>query len=224
MRILTLFTATILAPAPALVSAGAIDIQFTGSVLFAAAAPYGATISAQTAISGSFLYDPTSLQTHTISGAAGYEQHFADGLIVNFGAGAGAASVHADDYIVQVANNVAQPGGGTADVLTVLFRSNNLSPALTQPLVVNGIPESVGVMSLNFSGPNSLWNDTTLPPWPPLIGMAGQSIFSHLDNGSVDVLSNVRITAPEPSTFILALCPVMVWACARCRALKRRNC
>ncbi len=162
-------------------------------------------------------------ETHTFTSAAGYEQHIVNGLTVNMSG----AMVNASDYVVEVGNDISQPGGSTADVLTVTFDSN-LSPALSQPMVVNGTPESVGLMSLNFLGLNSLWSNTSLPSLPqlgPFYNMQG--IFSHVPVGGVDVLFSISSmqtkVVPEPPTFLLGLCPAIVWACARCRAHKRRN-
>jgi hypothetical protein len=100
-------------------------------------------------VTGRFSYDPQSPANYTIQRkdveALGYWQHQPGGFTATFDN----ITVSADDYVVQLYDDLRQPGGDIADVVTIIY-SSDLSPAPTSPLLVNGIPYSAGQFIVSF--------------------------------------------------------------------------
>lgn len=111
-------------------------------------------------VMGAFVYDTLSPPTHVAieCDCVGYRQQRLNGFFADFGG----LVVRADDYVVEVRNNVPFGLGGEADVITLSFASN-LAPSLEFPLVVDSVPRSGGLFSLSFAGPTSLFDSTALP-------------------------------------------------------------
>jgi hypothetical protein len=100
-------------------------------------------------VTGRFSYDPQSSANYTIQRkdveALGYWQHLPGGFMATFDN----ITVSADDYVVQLYDDLLQPGGEIADVVTIIY-SSDLSPPPTSPLLVNGIPYFTGQFIVSF--------------------------------------------------------------------------
>lgn len=133
---------------------------FTGSISFSSPvfdepAPVGE-------VHGRFVYDTASLATDPDPGCdcMGYRQRRSYGFTAMFGD----LSVQADDYIVEVDNDYPQEGDVVADIFTVIFTSD-VNPPLSKPLLVNGVPQPVGLFSFSLGEiGGTLYDDPSLPP------------------------------------------------------------
>jgi len=219
-RFLTL-AVVIIVLTPGSAIAEQIKYAFTGTVTFASGPPFGNTIPSLSSVSGHFAYESSSPATHVLANGVGYEQHITDGFVGDFAG----VSVHADDYVVQVSNNVPQPGGTNADIVAITF-SSALSPSLGSPLVVNGVGQGVGLFSVNFVGSGDLFNDTSLPDHMSLTDFPSTlSFLSDTPTGLVDVLFTVNTLTrvSEPSSFSLLLCAMGALAYAGRHVAIRRT-
>lgn len=180
-------------------SAIEIGFKFSGIVTNQFAPPYGNPISASTAVVGRFIYDTASSATHslascTVGTCTGYEQHIENGYIASFGN----LNVRADDYIALISNDTpVDPidiSQGVHDVFTVEFLSN-LTPALTDPLIVGGSSQPTGRFAISMSADSSSFADPSLPTtldtgrFPPG-GRVG--ILSHNVSGLPDVIFSIN--------------------------------
>ena len=175
--------------------ASPLTYSFYGAVTSSQFKPYGLTIPPGGPVSGQFTFDPDALATHTFSNGLGYDQHFTSGLHATIGG----VSVSADEYLVEILNNMPQFDGSTKDEFVVSF-SSGLSPALSSQLVVNGVARSAGLVNIAFVGSNTLYADASLPSsfnfadFPP-----GSGIFGDKPVGGIVTFSVV----PEPASLIL---------------------
>src|SRR3954469_25393066 len=110
-----------------------VGFYFSGAVANVFQDPFHAQLTASptTTVAGRVLYDSNSLPSDPMAGCdcMGYRQHIVGGFTAMFGN----TSVRADDYVVQVKNNLTQPAAGPLDTLSVRF-SSGFSPPLASPL------------------------------------------------------------------------------------------
>jgi hypothetical protein len=207
---------------PCLAQATPITYEFQGSVAFVGKMPFGLSVTSGAPVVGEFTYDPASAATNILTDGLGYAQHVTNG----FWATIGNVSVSTDEYAIEIANNIPQPGGALSDEFTVAF-SSALSPALTSPLVVDGVHHSIGLFALSFSGSSNLYSDASLPSSIQLSDFPTSfNLLSDTPSGIIDVLFNVTTLTrvPEPPSALLLLLGmgVFVYAAPR-RVVWRRS-
>jgi hypothetical protein len=141
------------------------------------------------------LYDTDSLPTDPIAGCdcMGYRQHIAGGFTAMFGN----TSVRADDYVVQVKNNLNQPSG-PLDTISVRF-SGGFSPPLASPLWVNGNAYPTSWFQVNVDGPKDTFTDASLPQSLDLRTFS--SIYNFLDDVTGDLQIGVLFRNDSLSAF-----------------------
>ena len=197
--------------------ASQVRFEFTGFVSTSISAPYGIAISNGSPVLGRFAYNPNASATHAFPNASGYRQQIAGGFFASIGG----ASVVADEYIVEVSDNVPQSGGTFADAIAISF-DGQLNPPLLAPLLVNGTSQTQGLFRINFAGPSSAFSNTQIPStiqgnlFPTKLGF-----FSDASSPVVDVffvITTLR-SVPEPSTMAMVLLavPVLVLIRVVCR-------
>jgi len=204
----------LLALCPARLPAEIRAYNFTGSVMIPQAPLYGITVPLNTPVSGNFEYDTASAGIHD-PGQTGndftlYPQTIASGLTVNFG---DLVTMTASSYLVGVGNDIPQPNGADpVDLITVRFGSPALGsdPAPTAPIVVNGVNQASGLLTLSLRAPDTLWSDSSLPTAelhladfsaPFTQGYAAPNTSSTSLIFSISSLTTVP--APEPSSVVL---------------------
>ncbi len=97
-------------------------------------------------LSGRIVYETSKPADYPLIGdALGYRQQRPAGLYADFGD----IEVRADDYLMEVFNDLPQGASGVADVVTFAFASD-FNPPLTAPLVVDGVPQPGGQFLLSF--------------------------------------------------------------------------
>lgn len=134
---------------------GSVDFVFQGSP---PSNPFGLSIDENTLVSGRFVYETTSPATHDLPGdTTGYRQLHTNGFWAEFDG----VRVQADDYTIEIANDVDN-NGTLNDVVSIRF-SSDLGPPAELPLLVNGSPQSVGQFSIAFFASSALYSDTSLP-------------------------------------------------------------
>lgn len=205
---------------PARSIAELVRYDYGGTVIAVTHNPYGISMTAASPLSGSFAFDSASAATHSFTSGTGYEQHIVDGFVANFSG----VSLQASDYLVEVFNNVAQPGGNINDIFSVTF-SSNLDPPLTGPLSVNGTNENVGLLNLDFAGNSGLFANTSLPTQLNIGEFSSTlSLFSDQPTGVVDVLFTITslTLVPEPSSALLIIAFTIVLSCSRIPKLFKR--
>jgi hypothetical protein len=150
------------------------------------------------ALSGRIVYDASKTADYPLSGdAMGYRQQRPNGFYATFGD----IHVRADDYVMEVFNDLPQGAEGIADVVTFAFTSD-FTPPLSAPIMVNGAPRAPAQFLVSF-----LWFDGQKFQRPLLeeVGaIAGYDIAVALlgDSGrdqSADVFAD-QITATQITT------------------------
>jgi hypothetical protein len=134
----------------------------------------------------------------------GYVQNIVNGFSVDVGN----ISVRADQYIVEVNNDIDQGEGLLLDFLTVRWDSG-LTPALTSPLLVDDITATTGQLSVNLGGGPELYANSALPSQVGVEQMFFPSAFNALSDFDpmpdvIDVLFQVdaaTIAAFRPGDF-----------------------
>jgi hypothetical protein len=144
-------------------SANASEVAFTfdGIVTLSSSSPFGFTIAPNGPLTGRFVYDTTAALSHPNAGCdcAGYRQQLFNGFSALFGE----VEVRADDYIIEIANDLPQSGNRQADVFSVIF-SSNADPPLEKPLTVGSSHQSTGLFRIAFLDySSSLFSDSSLP-------------------------------------------------------------
>jgi hypothetical protein len=178
-----------------------IAIEFTGTVS-AQFDPFWQRLLPELApVSGRFVFDSNSIGTHSTAGCdcMGYAQHVVNG----FSADIGDISVRADQYVVEVSNDIDQGDGVFLDFLTVRWDSE-LTPALTSPLLVNDTVATTGLFSASLGGGPDVFSSSALPSQASLDEYFFPSAFNALGDydplpGSVDVL--FEVSAANPTSF-----------------------
>ena len=117
-----------------------VDFNFSGSISYLDADynTFGGNWTPGTPVTGHVIYDPTAAATDPSStcDCMGYRQQIAGGFAIMVGD----TLLRADDYMIQVQNDlVDQFTGRTHDQLTVLW-SSSINPKLPSPLWANGVP------------------------------------------------------------------------------------
>lgn len=177
---------------------GQIAVQFQGTASESFSDPFGRPIPSGAPVSGRFVYESTSVATHPSEGCdcRGYRQQIVNGFTAEFGG----VTLRADDYIVEVANDVEFGPDEVYDYLTVRWDSG-ASPLLALPLLVDGVPYSEGLFSASFNGFSDLFESPALPSELNLADFVFPSFFNPLGDyqpvvGDVDVLFDVESAAP----------------------------
>jgi hypothetical protein len=181
-----------------------VGVYFSGSVSNVFQDPFqgGITAVPATLVSGRVLFDTHSSATDPIStcDCMGYRQHIPGGFTATFGD----TIVRADDYVVQIKNDIHQSWGLT-DTLAVRF-SGGFSPPLASPLIVNGNPYPTSWFQINMDGPSDVFADASLPQSLDLSSFS--STYNFLDEITTDlpigvVFSNESLSAyaPQPGEY-----------------------
>lgn len=183
-----------------------ITVRFTGTVS-AQFDPFWQRLVPELApVTGQFVFNASSVATHSTPGCdcKGYAQNIVNG----FSADIGGIAVRADQYLVEVNNDIDQGGGLLLDFLTVRWESG-LTPALTSPLLVDDASATTGQFSVSLGGGPELFADSALPSQLGVEQMLFPSPFNTLSDfepapGSVDVLFEVsaaRLTSFHSGDF-----------------------
>ena len=135
--------------------------EFTGIVENVFFQPFGKMISESSPVSGGFIYDSISPGTHFDNSCdcTGYRHEHINGFWANFDG----VLVQADEYMVEILNDITDPTLGTADIVTFRFSSTGIDPPLALPLLVDGVPEPIAIFSLTLKGQDDAIPDSTLP-------------------------------------------------------------
>lgn len=159
-----------------------VEIHFTGQVSNVFKDPFdaGMSVSPPTHVTGHILYDALSVASDPLVGCdcMGYRQHIPGGFQATFGG----VTVRADDYVVQIKNDLGQPTG-TIDTISVRY-SNGFTPSLAAPLLVDGMPYPNSWFQVNFDGPTDTFVDASLPSAIDLHNFT--STFNFLDDDTSD--------------------------------------
>jgi hypothetical protein len=136
-----------------------VGFSFSGTVSFVSpfAPPYGLIVPIGAPVNGRFMYDTDSSPMPVSPDEVRYRQQELNGFFVSFGDRD--VLVRADDYIVSVGNNLPQVGG--ADVVVVQFRSDD--SAIDGPLIVNGVPQPSGLLSITMTFAPDAFSSPSLP-------------------------------------------------------------
>jgi hypothetical protein len=138
-----------------------VGFYFSGTVINVFQDPFqaGITYTPTTNVSGRVLFDTGSPATDPIAtcDCMGYRQHIPGGFTALFGNN----TFRADDYVVQIKNDVSQPWG-LVDTISVRF-SAGFSPPLSSPLIVNGSPYPESWFQVNADGPSYTFHDSSMP-------------------------------------------------------------
>ena len=122
-----------------LVSEGFADVltfDYTGAVVLDGGTVFGIPIATAVPVSGQLVVDTTVPSTHDLGdGRIGYRQSSPGGFTANFGSGASALHVAADEYLAVIGNDTLD---GNADSVEFLF-ATDLLPPLASPLLMNGL-------------------------------------------------------------------------------------
>ena len=125
-------------------------------------APFGLPIESDSPVIGRFIYDNVSPITHTTlcDDCAGYRQQHLNGFWAEFGG----IRVQADEYLIEIANDVESATSEMInDIVTIRFSSRFLTPALESPLFVNGVLATAGDFIISLVASSELYSDTSLP-------------------------------------------------------------
>ncbi len=196
-------------------SATVVGYQYSGLVNFVFPVPpppFGVTVPSTATASGTFWYDTAAVGTLLNANTVRYPQNHwltmtlsapgFDGLVAkSFG------------YVMEVNNDLPQPAGGPADIVSFVF-SSNLSPDSFWQ--VNEIDQTSGLLMLNFKAGSGARADTSIPMDLSFASLPQPNqLFADTAVGVVDVifmitsLTPVPASAeppppiPEPSTFVL---------------------
>lgn len=126
---------------------------------------YGINFPTGTMLSGHFVYESnnpgTSISTETCGDCAAYHQKHINGLRVEFPG----LTLEADEYIIELKNDIYTYPAGDADVLSISFpdQGHGPSPKLSRPLLINGSPVSNGLFALELIAPTSTFTSSQLP-------------------------------------------------------------
>jgi hypothetical protein len=201
-------------------SAAVVGYQYSGLVNFVFPAPpppFGVTVPNSAAASGTFWYDTDAVGVPLDGNTVRYSQdHW---LTMTLSApGFGGLAAESFNYLMEVSNDLAQPAGGPADIVSFVFSSSLIPNSFWQ---VNGHPlpgESPlpGLLRLNFMASSAARADSSIPAD---LGFAllpqPNQLFADTPTGMVDVIfmiTNLTPLAPsaepphpvpEPSSLVL---------------------
>lgn len=164
-------------------SAAEFAFRFTGQVLYVGedepgvpATPFGYTVPPFSFVSGGFVYESNVSDSHAIVGCdcTGYRHRQINGFrteFVTFG-------IQADEYVVEVRNNVELIGYmDSMDTISWVY-PGIMGPDLDKPLLAGGIPYESGFLRVDLIAPNSLFSDSSLPSELNLSSFAAQISFN----------------------------------------------
>lgn len=125
-----------------------------------APSPFGQPFSFSGPIVGNFIYDTNTPSSYSIESCdcTGYQQRHINGLWADFDG----IRVQANEYVVEVLNDISNPQIEVADVVTVRF-STDFPSQNGEPLLVDGIPFSQGLFRFDFVAASTLLSDSSLP-------------------------------------------------------------
>lgn len=150
-----------------------VGLDFTGIITFVAAAgtngeggiSYGVRLPDFSAVAGHFVYESNTpsypLVATGCADCSNYDHEHINGLYVEFDG----LTVQADDYIIQVKNDVNVSSYGLADVITVWYPDQAIpaSPVMSKPLLINGEPVTSGSFQITLVAPATTLPDSNLP-------------------------------------------------------------
>ncbi len=140
--------------------------EFTGALTLVIPEPYGVTYGRRlpdfSALSGHFVYE-SNTPSYAIAGCdcKGYIHKQINGLATAFVG----LVLQADEYVIQIRNNVNVSGLGPSDILTVLYSDPNgtINPILSTPLLIDGSPVTTGSIRIDLVAPATRFPDASLP-------------------------------------------------------------
>jgi hypothetical protein len=157
--------------------------SFSGEVLNVFENPFkaGLTTSSSAPVQGRVIYNSDSLPTDPIIGCdcMGYRQRIVGGFTATFGD----VVVRADEYVVQIKNDMRQPGGVIVDTMSVRY-SPGFDPSLAAPLLVEGSAYPESWFQVNIDAPNEIFLDASLPQLLDLHNFS--SAYNFLDEVTTD--------------------------------------
>jgi hypothetical protein len=149
-----------------------VGLNFTGRIQFVGFGPtsdyggtYGIRLPAFSTLSGHLFYESNSpsysISTDTCVDCMAYHHKQANGLHVQFQG----LTLQADEYIVQVKNDIDVSSYGQADVLSFWYPEprDPLGQQMNKPLLINGSPVSKGGFLVNFVAPTTAFTSSELP-------------------------------------------------------------
>ncbi|HEX6963811.1 MAG TPA: hypothetical protein VF175_18230 [Lacipirellula sp.] len=179
-----------------------IAVSFTAAQPFYSKPTFGFPAPAGP-VSGQFIYESETPPNYTVPDkgvpAKGYRHQRAGGFAITFGD----LQVIADDYVVELYDNLPQPDIRIADVVTVVY-SSDLAPPPTTPLLVNGTPYASGQMIVSF-----LYYGGQLFDEPDLAALSGIDGFGKAmsflgDVGDLSEPSDVFVFVDSAQTQVFA--------------------
>ncbi|MDC0935801.1 PEP-CTERM sorting domain-containing protein [Pirellulales bacterium] len=147
-----------------------VGVKFTGQVdpFFPANPAWGHVIPPGTPVEGRFAFDSESLPTHCAGGdctpcpdncdQVGYLQNLFHGFSADFGN----VAVRANQFVVDVNNDVEVGGGQQVDFLIFRWSGAGITTP-DPPLLVNGVEQTAEVFTIDLSGPTTLFDRPELP-------------------------------------------------------------
>jgi len=167
--------------------------EFHGVVSVALEDPFGRAVPFDAPVTGRFVFETDSVATHPNAGCdcVGYAQQIVNG----FAADMGGVAIRADEYLVEVSNDVEFSPGEAYDYFTIRWESE-LTPALASPLLVNGAAYTDGLFSVSLNAFPELFDSPALPDAIVPEDYVFPSEFNPLGDydpvpGNVDVLFDV---------------------------------
>jgi len=203
---------TILSPSA---SAAVVGYQYSGIVNFVNPVPpppFGVTVPSTATASGTFWYDTDAVGTPLNGNTVRYAQNH--WLTLSLSApGFGGLTAETCGYVMEVSNNLAQPAGGPADIVSFMFQS---SLEVDPMWMVNDVVQTSGLLLLNFKAGSGARADTSIPPNLSFASLPQPNqLFADTPTGMLDVIFMITsLTAlpegsepprpcPEPSSLVL---------------------
>lgn len=185
-----------------------VGLKFTGQVTlsFPTNPSYGVYFPTGTMLSGHFVYESNTpgepIVASGCTDCTSYHHKQINGLRVEFPG----LTVQADEYIIQMKDNVTVSGVGEADVLGVWFpdQSHAPNPDLGKPLLINGNPVSSGGFRLEIVAPMTTFPNSQLPDTldpSVFISDAGAGTFGDALLGNGNPAPNTSDLFYKPKSF-----------------------
>lgn len=150
-----------------------VGLKFSGNLLFVSEGSdpengmtYGIRLPAFSPVSGHIVYESNttgySITSDTCLDCSAYHHKHINGLRVEFAG----LTLQADEYIIEVQNDVRVTGGELGDVIQVWYpdQTNPTSRDLDEPLLINGTPYNRGSLLLGLIAPATTFSSSQLPP------------------------------------------------------------
>jgi hypothetical protein len=196
-------------------SAAVVGYQYSGIVNFVFPVPpppFGVPVSNTATASGTFWYDTDAVGTPLNGNSVQYPQ--AHWLTMTLSA-PGFQDLVAEScgYVMEVNNDLPQPAGGPADIVSFMFDS---SLEVDPMWMVNDVVQTSGLLRLNFKAGSGARADTSIPANLSFASLPQPNqLFADTPSGIVDVIFMITsLTAlpegsepprpcPEPSSVVL---------------------